>query len=308
MKEEKLGHLRVPTDAQKSEWATRTHVVSKKDDSMGRWICDFRPLNRVTKKRMTAIGDAFRKTRALASKMWKSGLDAYSGFNQMEASERASRLLQIITSFGVRQWTVLPFGVTNGPPYFQEMMLDLYSGQSINGSEKLPDLLGTNMSDVDASLEIWVDDLQLGTGSMSDVAAREIDSSQTNKNDGFAQHVVALTRILARARVVGLRFKLDKCFFAQFSIETLGMIAGCGVVAPDPKKNQGIIQWPRPSRLEDVEKFLATTVFIREHLSPRYSHVTKPLRDLLCVLHSKRKEDGKKCKARYLPPPKVAAA
>ena len=28
-KEEDMGHLRVPTDAQKSEWTTKTHVVSK---------------------------------------------------------------------------------------------------------------------------------------------------------------------------------------------------------------------------------------------------------------------------------------
>ena len=37
-KAEKLGHLRVPTNEQKSEWSTRTRVVFKKDDDMGRWI------------------------------------------------------------------------------------------------------------------------------------------------------------------------------------------------------------------------------------------------------------------------------
>eukprot|EP00974_Lingulodinium_polyedra_P078387 7589722-Lingulodinium_polyedra.AAC.1 len=67
---------------------------------MGRVICDFRLLNRATAKRATALGDVFTKTRALASKKWKSGLDAWSGFNQMEASEKARRLMQIITSMG----------------------------------------------------------------------------------------------------------------------------------------------------------------------------------------------------------------
>ena len=38
------------------------------------------------------------------------------------------------------------------------------------------------------------------------------------------------------------------------------------------------MSWPRPARIEDVEKFLATTVFIREHLSPQYSQLSKPLR------------------------------
>ena len=77
-KEEQLGHLRAPTDAQKSDWATRTHIVSKKGDPDGRWICDFRPLNRSTEKRSTALGDVYSKTRLLASKLWKSGLDAGS--------------------------------------------------------------------------------------------------------------------------------------------------------------------------------------------------------------------------------------
>ena len=55
------GHLRIPTDEQKSDWATRTHVVFKKDDPMGRWICDFRPLDRVTTKRLCAGCDVFDK-------------------------------------------------------------------------------------------------------------------------------------------------------------------------------------------------------------------------------------------------------
>ena len=92
----------------------------------------YRLLDRVAVKRCTAIGDVFSKTRSLASKSWKSGLDAWSGFNQLKATERASRLLQIIATFGVRQWTMLPFGVTNGPSYFQEFMLTFY-GSSKHG-------------------------------------------------------------------------------------------------------------------------------------------------------------------------------
>ena len=214
-KAESAGHLRVPTDAEKSEWATRTHVVSKKDDPNGRWICDFRPLNRSTVKRMTALGDVFSKTRCLASKRWKSGLDAVSGFNQMKNSERACKFCQIITSLGLRQWTVMPFGVTNGPSYFQEMMLHLYGGDVFPGSNRqpLPSLMGEAMTELDASLEIWIDDLQLGTGDVNDTAARTHDDVDLNDGaDGFDQHLKALVRILERAAVVGLCFKLDKCF------------------------------------------------------------------------------------------------
>ena len=66
-KEMVLGHLRVPTYAQKSELTTKTYVVSKKDDVWGSCICDFRLLNAAVTKRATALGDVFTKTRALAS-------------------------------------------------------------------------------------------------------------------------------------------------------------------------------------------------------------------------------------------------
>ena len=256
-KEEAAGHLRIPTDAQKSDWATRTHIVSKKDDPMGRWICDFRPLNRLTIKRVTALGDVFSKTRSLAAKVWKTGLDAWSGFNQMNATERARQLMQIITDFGVRQWTVLPFGVANGPSYFQEFMLDLYGGSG--SSDSKPNMLGDAMQDLDAQLEVWVDDVQLGTGSVFN-SSGEMDVDVTCPK-AFKQHLEAIKRVFDRAASANLRFKLSKCYFCQFSLDTLGMVAGLGVVKTDPKKIQAIAEWPRPSRPEDVERFLASTVF-----------------------------------------------
>jgi len=65
-----LGHLRRPTAAQRSGWATRTHVVSKKDDPEGRWVHDFRSLNCVMKKRPIAIAHTHDQVRQLASCLW----------------------------------------------------------------------------------------------------------------------------------------------------------------------------------------------------------------------------------------------
>jgi hypothetical protein len=89
-------------DAQKSDRGTRMHILGKKDDPKGRWICDFRPLSwAATVKRQTAIGGVVSKTRALASKRRKSGLDAWSGFSQLKDTERASRLMEIIIPMGL---------------------------------------------------------------------------------------------------------------------------------------------------------------------------------------------------------------
>ena len=88
--------------------------MSKKDDPNGRLICDFRALNRATVKRPTPLGDLGTKVRSLAAKRWETALDALSGFNQMSATERAARLLQIITSHGIRQFTCYPLVLLTG--------------------------------------------------------------------------------------------------------------------------------------------------------------------------------------------------
>ena len=77
-------------------------------------------------------------------------------------------------------------------------------------------------------LTFLIDDLELGTGDALD--------EETENLSGFENHLKALEFVMTRARTVNLRFKLSKCSFAQFSLPTLGLIAGCGVVSPDPAK------------------------------------------------------------------------
>ena len=240
------------------------------------WICDFRALNKCTKKRATPIGDTFAKARALAARKLKSTLDALHGFNQMENTERAKRLLQIITSRGLKQWEVMPYGVCNGPPYFQEFMLNLFGGSLSSGR---PSLLDTAMDDLEGYLDVFIDDLQLGTGNVVNASPWGQDPTEEDFQKEFERHLEALRRVFNRAREGQVRFKLSKCYFCQFTVECLGMIAGCGVLKADPKKTAAISVWPRPSRMEDLERFLATTVYIRQHLSPRYSEVSN-----LCVM------------------------
>ena len=125
------------------------------------------------------------------------------------------------------------------------------------------------MEDLEAYLDVFIDDVQLGTGDALDLQAWEKEQRADEAGDGFHQHLPALKRILERARVANLRFKLDKCYLCHWSLETLGMIAGCGTISASPKKAKAIEVWPRPSRFEVLERFFATTVFIRENPSPR---------------------------------------
>ena len=284
-KELKLGHLRKPTNEQLSGWAMRVHVVKKKDDEFGRLICDFRALNSAMVVTPIALGDVFDKVRALAAKMWKSTLDAWSGFNQVKASEAAKRLMTIITSMGLLQWECCPFGVANAPSWFQGVMTRIFE-----------DCQTVDLAELDAVLSIFIDDLNLGTGdALSDAAWAEDDKTDFY----FDQHLTALRAVAARAKRCNLRFKLDKCHFLQHEVEQLGMVAGCGAVRPAPSKIQGIQSLPRPQRYEDLERALAMGNFLRMHLSPHFSARVKPLRDALNPLQERRakKQQAKAAKA-----------
>ena len=108
-------------------------VVCKRDSEWGRLICDFRELNRATVPHPSPVsGYLYGKVRELSRYHFKTGLDAYEGFNQLAASENASRLMQVLTARGVRQFTLLPFGVVNGPAYFTEDMLNIFDGKANN--------------------------------------------------------------------------------------------------------------------------------------------------------------------------------
>ena len=91
-------------------------------------------------------------------------------------------------------------------------MLDLYGGST----RGLPNLLNSSMEDLEAYLDIFIDDVQLGTGDALDLQAWTDEQQSDVQGDGFHQHLQALRRILNRARVACLRFKLDKCSLCQW--------------------------------------------------------------------------------------------
>ena len=293
LKEQNLGHLRIPESHQLSEWVTKTHIVHKKDDELGRWICDFRALNAALEKRGITIGDCHDKVRALCKALWKSGFDCWSGFNQMQATEAARRAMTIATSLGLRQWCVMPFGVCNGPAVFHGAMLDIFGDLMFGTGEE-----GEALKALDAMVEFFMDDGAVGTGDCSE-ASLEADG----KSDVFFdRHLEALQIVFTRAKSVNLRLKLTKCFFVQYELGLLGMLVGRGNMSTDPSKILALQSWPRPSRPEDVEKFLCSFGYIRQFITPKFSELAKPLRDCLADLHAARSQGKSRKGPRKMPP------
>ena len=133
-------------------------------------------------------------------------------------------------------------------------------------ASQLPSLLAISMTEQEVHLDFFNEDVELGIGDARVSEAWTKDQAAIDQPGGFAQHLEALARVSDEAMTAKLRFKLNRNLFCQLSFETLGTAAGCGVVQISPNR-MAIL----PLTLKDVGRFLATAVFIQEHLGSRPS-------------------------------------
>jgi hypothetical protein len=86
--------------------------------------------------------------------------------------------------------------------------------------------------------------------------------------------------ILEKAQEYDLYFKAKKCEFRKPRIEYLGLVVEEGKLAMDPAKLKGILDWPAPKTVKEVQSFLGFGNFYRCFVKG-FSHLAHPLNDLL---------------------------
>jgi hypothetical protein len=134
----------------------------------------------------------------------------------------------------------MTFGLCNAPATFQSFMNSIFSDLIDHGH-----------------LVIYLDDILLFYPSLDDL------------------HMLT-HEVLHRVNKYDLYLKPEKCFFDQTSIKYLGVIISEGNVCMDPAKVQGITQWPRPTKVKEVQAFLGFCNFYH-HFIHDYSKVAHPL-------------------------------
>ncbi|GJJ76346.1 hypothetical protein EMPS_08705 [Entomortierella parvispora] len=216
--------------------------VRKKDGTL-RMCVDYRGLNKITRKnrhplpRIDELLDRFRGAR------YYSKLDLLSGYHQQRIFEPHTHKTAFRCRYGHFEFNVVPFGLTNAPASFSNMMLRV----------------------LDPVLDKWVvvylDDLLI--------------YSKTKK-----EHLQHLRSVLALLRKNGLYAKLSKCSFMQDETEFLGHTITKDGIKTSAGLSKAISDWPTPKSTKDVQQFLGLAQFYQQYVSG-FAGIALPLSSLL---------------------------
>jgi len=144
------------------------------------------------------------------------------------------------TPEGSFELTVMFFGLTNSPATFQAMMNDL-----------LRDLV------VEEKVAVFIDDVMI----------------VTETEEG---HDEIVEEVLKRLEENDLFVKLEKCVWKVKEVGFLGVIIGEDGVRMKKEKVQGVIEWPVPKSMKDVQEFLGLANYYRQFVKD-FATIAKPL-------------------------------
>ena len=226
----------------KSPLAAPVFFVKKSDGSL-RLVVDYRKLNDITIKNRYPIPRIADLVDSLSQASIFTKIDLRWGYNNVRIRKGDEWKTAFITHRGLYEANVMYFGFSNAPATFQAMMNDI-----------LGDLIR------DGHVIVYLDDILIFT-------------------NNIREHRKITQEVLKRLRDNDLFAKPEKCFFEKSSIEYLGMIISKGHIEMDPKKVSGVTEWPRPTKVKQVQAFLGFANFYRRFIKDFAKHA-KPLTSL----------------------------
>jgi hypothetical protein len=232
------GQIRIS----KSPYRSPVLFVKKKDGTM-RMCVDYRALNKMTVKNKYPLPRIDELLDRLLGAQHFSKIDLRSGYHQVRIAEEDIHKTAFSTRYGHFEFLVLPFGLTNAPATFMNLMQNVFS-------EYLDDFV-----------IVFLDDILV-----------------YSKN--VAEHLKHLKTVLQTLREHKLYAKLSKCEFFKSEISFLGHIVTKDGLKMEPSKVKDVMDWPQPKNVHDIRSFLGLAGYYRRFVKD-FSKIAGPLSNLL---------------------------
>jgi hypothetical protein len=216
--------------------------VEKKDGTK-RMCIDYRALNEVTVKNkypLPRIEDLFDQLK-VANVFSK--IDMRLGYHQLMIRPTDIPKTSFITKYGLYEFMVMSFGLTNVPAYFMYLMNNVF------------------MDYLDTFIVVLIDDILV-----------------YYQNE--QEHEEHLRKVLQRLQDCQLYTKLSKCKFWISEVLFLGHIINRDGLAVDPKKVALILDWEAPKDVRGIKSFIGMAGYYRRFIEG-FSKIARPMTTLL---------------------------
>jgi hypothetical protein len=204
---------------------------------------DYRSLNEATikdKYPLLRIKDLFDQMKG-ASAFLK--IDLRSGYHQLKIRESDIPKTAFHTRYGLYEYTVMSFGLTNAPTYFMYLMNKV------------------SMEYLDKFVVVFIDDILI-----------------FSKTKG--EHEKHLRLVLEKLRSSQLYAKFNKCEFWLTEVAFLGHVISAGGVSVDPGKVKDVLNLMPPTTASEIRSFLGLAGYYRRFIKD-FSKIAKPMTKLL---------------------------
>jgi hypothetical protein len=216
--------------------------VEKKDETP-RMCVDYRSLNEVTIKNkylLLWIEDLFDQMKEASV---FSKIDLGSGYHQLKIRESDIPKTTFYTWYGLYEYTMMSFGLTNAPAYFMYLMNKVF------------------MEYLDKFVVVFIDDILI--------------FSKMEE-----EHEEHLRLVLEKLRSNQLYAKFSKCEFWLTEVAFLGHVISAGGVSVDPGKVKDMLNWMPPTTASEIRSFLRLVGYYHRFIKD-FSKIAKPMTKLL---------------------------
>jgi len=213
-----------------------------KHDGSFRYVYNYVPVNKVCDIAQNAIPNLREQVYELCKHRYIICLDLRSAYNQIRITDPLTKkATAFICEWGIYTWNVMPFDLSDAPPFFQSFMNYVLFEKLFNG------------------VLCYLDDIVI-------------------YGDSKEQCFDNCIWVLSRFRKFKLFSKIEKCQFFPSKVEYLGFLIKKGAYLPLNKNKLSGLSCP--NNINELQKVLGLLNWFSDFI-PNYASIIKPLSDNL---------------------------